>query len=383
MQRSLTLATSFQERTYKHFEKVTDPRLNRGENHSLIEMIFLTLCATICGADNWADVERYGVAKLDWLRKFVPLENGVPSHDTLGRVFSRLDTIQFYAALQSWTNEIAGCLKGETVAFDGKTLRGSFDHASGKSALHSVSAWGCGMRLCLGLTSVDEKSNEIPAVQELLKVLDLEGAVVTADAMHCQKETAKAVIDKKADFVLVVKGNQPTLQNELHEEIIKAFDEDNPAMRRHHKKEINHGRNEYREVVVLPCPQDSPVFSAWAGLATIGTIYRSREINGKLEESSETFITSLPCKVRNITNRIRDHWSTENQQHYVLDVTFSEDSSRIRKGTGPEISSVFRRLALSVLQQDTTLKDSIRGKRKRCGWDNSALEKLIACFQRT
>ena len=376
MQRSLTLATSFQERTYKHFEKVTDPRLNRGENHSLIEMIFLTLCATICGADNWADVERYGVAKLDWLRKFVPLENGVPSHDTLGRVFSRLDTIQFYAALQSWTNEIAGCLKGETVAFDGKTLRGSFDHASGKSALHSVSAWGCGMRLCLGLTSVDEKSNEIPAVQELLKVLDLEGAVVTADAMHCQKETAKAVIDKKADFVLVVKGNQPTLQNELHEEIIKAFDEDNPAMRRHHKKEINHGRNEYREVVVLPCPQDSPVFSAWAGLATIGTIYRSREINGKLEESSETFITSLPCKVRNITNRIRDHWSTENQQHYVLDVTFSEDSSRIRKGTGPEISSVFRRLALSVLQQDTTLKDSIRGKRKRCGWDNSALEKL-------
>ena len=383
MQRSLTLATSFQERTYKHFEKVTDPRLNRGENHSLIEMIFLTLCATICGADNWADVERYGVAKLDWLRKFVPLENGVPSHDTLGRVFSRLDTIQFYAALQSWTNEIAGCLKGETVAFDGKTLRGSFDHASGKSALHSVSAWGCGMRLCVGLTSVDEKSNEIPAVQELLKVLDLEGAVVTADAMHCQKETAKAVIDKKADFVLVVKGNQPTLQNELHEEIIKAFDEDNPAMRRHHKKEINHGRNEYREVVVLPCPQDSPVFSAWAGLATIGTIYRSREINGKLEESSETFITSLPCKVRNITNRIRDHWSTENQQHYVLDVTFSEDSSRIRKGTGPEISSVFRRLALSVLQQDTTLKDSIRGKRKRCGWDNSALEKLIACFQRT
>lgn len=376
------MATSFLERTYNHFEKVTDPRINRGENHSLIEMIFVTLCATICGADTWADIERYGIAKLDWLRKYVTLEFGVPSHDTFGRVFSRLDSIEFYAALQSWTNEIAGSLKGETVAFDGKTLRGSFDSASGKSALHSVSAWACGMRLTLGLTSVDEKSNEIPAVQELLKVLDLDGAVVTADAMHCQKETANAVIKKNADYVLVVKGNQPTLQDELHQAIIAAFDSGDPAMRRHHKKEINRGRIEYRDVNVLPCPQNSSVFSGWEGINTIGTIYRSREIDGVLEESSETFITSLPCKVRDITKRIRDHWSCENQQHYVLDVTFSEDSSRIRKGTGPEISSVFRRLALSLLQQDTTLKDSIRGKRKRCGWDNTALEQLIAGFER-
>ncbi len=376
------MSTLFLERTYKHFEKVTDPRVNRGENYSLIEMIFVTLCASICGADTWADVERYGVAKLDWLRKYVTLEFGVPSHDTFGRVFARLDSIEFYAALQSWTNEIAGSLKGETVAFDGKTLRGSFDSASGKSALHSVSAWACGMRLTLGLTSVAEKSNEIPAVQELLKVLDLDGAVVTADAMHCQKETAKAVIEKDADFVLMVKGNQPTLQDELNQAIIDAFDSGDPALRRHHKKEINRGRKEYREVNVLPCPQNSSVFSGWKGINTIGTIYRSREIDGVLEESSETFITSLPCKVRDIAKRIRDHWSCENQQHYVLDVTFSEDSSRIRKGTGPEVSSVFRRLALSILQQDTTLKDSIRGKRKRCGWDNTALEQLIACFER-
>ena len=375
------MATSFLERTYKHFEKVTDPRVNRGENHPLIEMIFVTLCATICGADSWADVERYGVAKLDWLRKYVTLPFGVPSHDTFGRVFSRLESVEFYAALQSWTNEIAGCLKGETVAFDGKTLRGSFDSASEKSALHSVSAWACGMRLTLGLISVDEKSNEIPAVQELLKVLDLDGAVVTADAMHCQKETAKAVIQKNADYVLMVKGNQPSLQEELSDAIIKALDADDAAIRRHHKKEINHGRQESREVVVLPCPKDSLTFSQWEGIETIGMIYRTREIDGKFEDCSETFITSLPCKVRDITKRIRDHWGTENQQHYVLDVTFSEDSSRIRKGTGPEISSAFRRLALSFLQQDTTLKDSIRGKRKRCGWDNAALEKLISRFQ--
>jgi predicted transposase YbfD/YdcC len=374
------LTTSFLDQTYKHFEKITDPRINRGANHSLIEMIFLTLCATICGADSWADVERYGVAKLDWLRKFVPLPYGVPSHDTLGRVFARLDSIEFYAALQSWTNEIAGCLAGQTVAFDGKTLRGSFDQASAKSALHSVSAWACGLRLCLGLTSVDEKSNEIPAVKELLKLLDLEGAVVTADAMHCQKETAQAVIGKGADFLLMVKGNQPTLQEELHRAIAEAFDEDSTAIRRHHKTETNHGRKEYREVVVLPCPKKSLIFEQWESVETIGTIYRTREVKGKIEESSETFITSLPCKVREISKRIRDHWGTENQQHYVLDVTFSEDSSRIRKGTSPEISSVFRRLALSLLQQDTTLKDSIRGKRKRCGWDNGALERLISRF---
>jgi predicted transposase YbfD/YdcC len=374
------MASTFLDQTYKHFEKITDPRLDRGGNHSLIDMIFLTLCATICGADSWADVERYGKSKLDWLRKFVPLEQGIPSHDTLGRVFARLDSIEFYAALQSWAKEIAGCLHGQTVAFDGKTLRGSFDSASAKSALHSVSAWACGLRLCLGLNSVDSKSNEIPAVQELIAMLDLEGAVATADAMHCQKETAKSLIDKKADYLLMVKGNQPTLQTELHEAIIHAFDNENAAMRRHHKSEMNRGREEFREVIVLPCPKDSSVFSDWVGIKTIGTIFRSRLINGKLEESSETFITSLPCKVRDITKRIRDHWSTENQQHHILDVTFTEDSSRIRKGTGPEISSVFRRLALSILQQDTTVKDSIRGKRKRCGWDNGALEHLISRF---
>jgi predicted transposase YbfD/YdcC len=376
------VANSLLERTYNHFENITDPRANRGENHSLIEMIFVTLCATICGADSWTDVERYGKAKCDWLRQFIRLEFGVPSHDTFGRVFSKLDSVEFYAALQSWVADIAGSLKGETVAFDGKTLRGSFDSASGKSALHSVSAWACGLRLTLGLTSVDEKSNEIPAVQELINVLDLEGAVVTADAMHCQRETAKAVIEKKADYILVVKGNQPILENELNDAIFKAFDDDNPTMRRHRKREINRGREEYREVNVLPCPKNSSVFSSWEGIQAIGLIYRSREVNGVVEESSEAFITSLPCKVRDISKRIREHWGCESSQHHVLDVTFTEDASRIRKGTGPEISSVFRRLALSILQQDTTIKDSIRGKRKRCGWDNTALERLVARFQR-
>ncbi|MFN7890292.1 MAG: ISAs1 family transposase [Pirellula sp.] len=173
-----------------------------------------------------------------------------------------------------------------------------------------------------------------------------------------------------------------TLADELDNAIEEAFNEDNPEMRCHHKREINRGSEEYGEVSILPCAKNSPAFSGWAGLQTIGVIYRSREINGVLEESSETFITSLPCKVRDISKRIRQHWGCEDSQYHVLDVTFTEDASRIRKGTGPEISSVFRRLALSILQQNTNMKDSIRGKRKRCGWDNSTLERLVACFQR-
>lgn len=377
------MSKAFVRKTFRHFEEITDPRVDRGENHSLIEMIFVTLCATMCGAEGWTDVERYGKAKLEWLRQFIPLERGIPSHDTLGRVFSRLDSLEFYACLQSWTNDICQSLKGHTIAMDGKTLRGSFDKASGKSALHSVSAWICGLRMCLGLKSVDDKSNEIPAVQELIAMLDLEGAVVTADAMHCQKETVQAIVNKEADYLLIVKGNQPTLQDALHQAIIEAMNADDGRTRRTRKMEKNRNRLETREVVAMQCPEDHPVFKDWDSLATIGVIHRRREVEGRIEEATETFITSLPCKVRDIAERLRNHWSTENQQHHILDVTFKEDSSRIRTGTGPEISSVFRRLALSILQRDTSIKDWISGKRKRCGWDNTALNKVLACFSST
>lgn len=343
-------------------------------------MIFLTLCAFISDAQCWADVERYGKLKLAWLRKYFPFENGIPSHDTLGRVFSQLDTAEFYAALQSWSNDIAQSLDGQTVAIDGKTLRGSQDRSQGKSALHSISAWVCGLRMCIGLKSVDDKSNEIPAAQELIKMLDLKGAVVTADAMHCQTETAQAIIEKEADYILMVKGNQPSLQDALHAAIVAELEGEAPKARRHRKTEINRGREEFREVVVMPVPEDSKLFTRWVGIKSIGMIFRSREVNGKYEENLVTFISSLPARVRDLAGRVRDHWGIENSQHHTLDVTFTEDASRIRKGNGPEISSVFRRLALNILQQDTTIKDSIRGKRKRCAWDNTVTEQIMASF---
>ena len=374
------MSSSFVSRTCTHFEEITDPRINRGANYPLMEMIFLTLCATICDADGWADVERYGKAKLDWLRKFFPFEFGIPSHDTLGRVFSRLDTVAFYAALQSWTSDFASSIKGQTVAFDGKTVRGSFDAATSQSAFHLITAWACGLRLCIAVKSVDSKSNEIPAVQQLIEQLDLAGSVVTADAMHCQKVTAELIIEKEADYILQVKGNQPSLQTALNDVITQALEQDDSTTRTHRKKEINRNRTEYRETVVMPCPKGCEIFGSWKGIQTIGMTYRSRIIGGRTEEFVSTFITSLPCKVRDIAKRIRQHWGIENSQHYVLDVTFSEDSSRIRKGSGPEIASAFRRLALNILQKDTSIKDNIRGKRKRCAWDNSAIEKLLASF---
>lgn len=280
------MASSFVGKTYKHFEKVSVPRVNRGKNYLLIEMIFVTLCACISDANNWADVERYGKAKLDWLRKYFPFANGIPSHDTFGLVFSRLGTVESYGALPDWANDRIPSLENQTVAFDGKTLRGSHNRPHGKSALHSISAWLCGLRLCVGLKSVEDKSNEIPAVQELIEMIDLKGSVVTADAMHCQTETAKAIIEKEADYILVVKGNQPTLQDALHEAIIDAMDNGDRKVRRILRKEINRGRLETREAIVQPVPKDSAVFSNWAGINSIGMIYRTREVNGELEEAT-------------------------------------------------------------------------------------------------
>jgi predicted transposase YbfD/YdcC len=234
--------------------------------------------------------------------------------------------------------------------------------------------------MCIALKSVADKSNEIPAVQQLIDMLDLQGAVVTADAMHCQTETAEKIMAKEADYVLMVKGNQETLHTELQDTILQAFDDENPNLRCHRKQEKNRNRQEFREVSVLPVPANSPMHQRWAGIQTMGSIYRRREINGRLEESQEYFISSLPCKVRAMGKHLRSHWGIENSQHYVLDVTFTEDASRIRRGNGPEVTSVFRRLALNILQRDTSSKGSIRGKRKLCGWDERSFERLIAAF---
>ncbi len=367
---------------YKHFENVTDPRVNRGANHSLLEMMFVALTATICGADGWVDVERFGNSKLNWFRRFIDLEQGVPSHDTFGRVFARLDPGEFLSAMHSWVDSFAENLRGCGVAIDGKTLRGSIDRAEGTAALHTITAFATETRTVLRQMSVDDKSNEIPAVPKLLEMIELAGAVVTLDAMHCQTETAQAIADCDATYILTVKGNQPTLFEELLNRFSEYANVDFrvDGLRKHVTVERSHGRRERREYYVKAVARDDELFQRWPDAKSFGMVYRAREAGDDFHQETMFFITNHAPKVKLLSRHLRGHWTIENSQHWVLDVTFAEDASRIRKGSGPEIAGAFRRMALTILQRDTTIKENIRGKRLRAGWDENALDQIYAAF---
>lgn len=360
---------------FTHFEDLTDPRVERTKLHDLNDMIVIALCGSICGADTWADVERFGNAKIHWFRTFLRLNNGIPSHDTFGRVFARLDTQEFYTCLANWIASLQLDLKGQTVAIDGKTLRKSFDRAIGKGALHVVNAWASDLQLSLGQIATEEKSNEITAVPRLLEMLEMEGAVVTLDAMHCQKETARCIRSRNADYVLQVKANQPKLYAQLQELFIEYGEDDYRGVRRHTTTDKNHGRVERREYHVVKAPKNLP--RQWQDIQSVGMVYRCREAGEKQSDEVSFFLSSLPPKVRTLAKHVRGHWGVENSLHWSLDVTFAEDQSRIRKGNGQEIASGFRRLALSILKQDNTLKENLRGKRLRAGWNNDTLQAII------
>jgi predicted transposase YbfD/YdcC len=376
------MATGPASAVYKHFENLTDPRVDRGNNHNLLEMVFLALTAVLCGAQGWADVERFAKSKIKWFRRYLRLKNGVPSHDTFGRVFARLDTGEFLTAMHAWVDAFAGSLRGQGIAIDGKTLRGSFDRAAGQTALHTITAFACNTRVCLRQMSVDEKSNEIPAVPKLLKLLELSGATVTLDAMHCQVETARAIIEAGADYILTVKKNQEALYTSLLDRFLTYAEANNEVkgLKRHKTVEKSHGRQERREYHVIEAPSNDDTLARWAGIRSIGMIYRCRESSDTTHEETMFIISSHAPKVKLLSRHIRGHWGIENRQHWVLDVTFSEDASRIRKGSSPEISAAFRRMALNILQRDTTQKDSIRGKRLRAGWDDKVLDAIYAGF---
>ena len=365
-----------------HFVDLKDPRADRGRNHSLQDMVALAICGTICGADTWADIERFAAAHSEWFEQFLELPRGVPSHDTFGRVFARLETEQFEACIRRWIGELNLSLEKCCVAIDGKTLRGSHDAAAGQKPLHIVSAWANQLKICLGQVSVDEKSNEIPAVRELLEILDLSGAVVTMDAMHCQKKTLRMIRENNADYLVQVKDNQPTLHRRLQDEFERFAEEDFAAarLRQHSKTETSHARRETRTCMVHPAPPD--LKRRWPGLQTIGLMHRVRELpDGTTSDETTLFISSLAPKVRQHAKYLREHWGVENELHYTLDVTFSEDASRIRKGNGPQIISAIRRLALSILKADTTIKDNVRGKRLTAGWNLQKLRGIITAFQ--
>lgn len=364
------------------FENLTDPRVERTKAHLLLDMVTVALCAAICGADSWVDVEKFGVAKEEWFSRFLKLPNGIPSHDTFGRVFARLDTQEFLLCMQNWLRSLHLSLKDQGVAIDGKTLRGSFDAASGKSALHVVSAWASGLRLSLGQVAVDGKSNEITAVPKLLELLELTGAVVTMDAMHCQKGTIAAIRAKGADYLIAVKDNQPKLHTLLHELFISYGEQDYKVrgLRCHKTVERNRGRDETRICYAIAAPDELRHHPEWIGVQSVVMIYRECQRQGKLTHEVSFFLTSLPPKVKRIASYIRGHWGIENTLHWTLDVIFAEDRSRIRTGNAPEIASIFRKLALMVLQRDTSSKGSLRGKRLQAGWNEDFLERILCGF---
>jgi len=365
---------------FQHFENLTDPRIDRTRHHLLYDMVVIAMCASICGADGWADVERFGKSKQKWFERFLRLENGIPSHDTFGRVFSLLDPEEFLTCLHNWLRGLRLTLKDRGIAIDGKTIRRSFDTARDKSALHIVSAWASGLRVSLGHVAVDDKSNEITAVPKLLELLELTGAVVTLDAMHCQKETATAIRSRGADYILTVKANQPTLFSYLQNLFLVAGENNykSAGVHIHTTTERNRARVERREYYVMKAPKELIDQGKWKDLRSVVMVYRYREENGVISEETMFYISSLPPRVRRLAKLIRGHWGIENSLHWVLDVTFNEDQCRIRKGNGPEIASMFRRLAINILEQDTTLKSSIRGKRLLAGWNNAALEAILS-----
>jgi predicted transposase YbfD/YdcC len=363
-------------KSWNSLESVVDPRLKRNQRHKLVDILVIALCGFLAGCEGWVDVEWFGNGKRDWLEKFLELPNGIPSHDTFGRVFALLDPQQLAQVLQEFVQSVIGPLRGERVAIDGKTLAGSAQRSTAKKALHLVSAWATQHGVVLGQVATSAKSNEITAIPALLQLLDLEGATVTIDAIGCQKAIVQQVRDQGADYVLAVKGNQKKLQELLH----FYFGRGHSNLERWKLKTLDedHGRIEQRSYTAMAAPL--AVSRLWPDAKSIVRVCRETTIQGDKTEEVRDFISSLPPEVEALASAVRGHWGIENKLHWSLDVTFGEDQSRIRQGRAPENAALLRRLALSILKQDTWYKNSLRGKRLRAGWENKVLEHFLMIF---
>lgn len=365
----------------KHFGALPDPRAEPAKRHALLEIVTIALCAVICGADTWVDVERFGRAKEGWLRSFLSLPHGIPSHDTFGRVFAALDPAQFETAFLGWVQELVVATQGEIIAIDGKTARRSHDRGNGQGPLHLVSAWATTNHLVLGQLAVADKSNEITAIPALLELLTLENRIVTIDAMGCQTAIAARIQARGGDYVLALKGNQGTLHElvTLHFAGLPALAPAALAAVRTVDKQ--HGRLEIRTCVV----DDDPAVlawldptGAWAGLRSIAMVRAERRIGQTVTTETRYYLSSLPGDAGQLAGAVRAHWGIENQLHWVLDMAFREDESRVRIGDAAENLAVLRHLALNLLRQETSVKVGIKAKRLMCGWDQTYLLKVLS-----
>lgn len=362
------------------FESLEDPRMDRTKLHSLTDILTIAICATICGADGWPDVELFGQCKEKFFRTFLDLPNGIPSHDTFRRVFMLLRPDDFEQCFMQWMAALSESSAGRLIAVDGKTIRRSLDAAGGKAAIHMVSAWCNANEMVLGQVATDEKSNEITAIPRLLKLIDIADAVVTIDAAGCQKKIAKAIVDGDGDYILQLKGNQ----GGLHDETVALFDQclrdDCLGIDCTTARTINkgHGRIEQRTIWAT---QDVSWFAErkrWVGLKSLIRVRRQRTIQGETSSEDHYYITSLPADdPEKLLNLIRGHWSVENKLHWCLDISFADDTRRHRRGHAAENASRLSRLALNLLKAEKTQKASLRAKRKLCGWDHDYLLKVL------
>lgn len=364
---------------FEHFRDLDDPRWDRFKLHKFSDILFITICATICGANGWEDIEHFAHAKRDWLRGYLDLPNGLPSDDTFRRVISRIDPHAFEQCFRHWIASVVEHTDGELIAIDGKTLRGSYDSDDDKAALCMVSAWASRNRLIVAQEQVSDKSNEITALPKLLSALEISGCIITLDAMGTQRQIVEQITDAGGDYVLALKSNHPTLYEDVctffEEARAKAFqgiDHDYAE-----QTDGGHGRIEVRRCWTVGDVAWLRHQDRWAGLRSL-VLIEARRIVGEAETLEQRYyITSLTAKAAPLLAAVRGHWGIENQVHWVLDVSFREDQSRIRKDHGAANMSLLRRLTLNMIRQEQTLKWSLKGKRKRAGWDNGYLETVL------
>lgn len=366
----------------EHFATLEDPRIERTKEHLLIDIVTIAVCAVICGADDWVEVAAFGRSKRKWLRRFLKLPKGIPSHDTFWRVFRALDPLQFEQCFLAWVQSLMRLTDGEIVAVDGKTLRHSYDRRDHKAAIHMVSAWATANHLVLGQRKIDEKSNEITAIPELLRVLELHGCIVTVDALGCQKEIAEAIRTQGADYVLAVKKNQGKLHEDIKDLFAGALEEQWRGVAHGYFRDVygDHGRIEIRECWTIRETDYLEYLrnhESWQDLHTLAMVRSERRSGRKRSRETRYYITSLSNDAQSILGAVRGHWGIENELHWVLDVAFDEDQSRLRKDNGAENFAVLRHIAVNLLKQETSEKIGIKAKRFRAATDEQYLLKVL------
>lgn len=375
-------AETVQQQWLSQFSELEDPRGAQGIEHPFLSIVLIAILATIGGANGWEDIETYAESHARWLATFLALPNGVPHADTYRRVFERCEPQALERCFYNWVAQLVQSTGAQVIPIDGKTLKGSYDRNSSQAALHVVSAWASEHRLLLGQVKVESKTNEIKAIPALLELLDISGCVITIDAMGTQHEIARQIVAKGADYVLCLKANHPTLWRQVDAWFEQALSTEFVGIEHTHDQrvEAGHHRREHRQVWAVPLSQMGPLheIGQWQGLQTIVFVKRVRHLWNKTTQEVMYYLSSLPADAVRLARVIRAHWGIENQLHWVLDVTFGEDASRIRSGHAPENMGLLRRLAIGVLNQETSNKRSLRQKAKQAAMSPDYMIKVLA-----